>query len=148
MCRQQVCWRIRPLLLLPPLAHALPREHGNREEPARCQKTIVHLVSSVQHAVNSGNSWAFSDGGAGAFYTHFYDDLPQLDSLDWNAIGAKYWQEVTTQKSAEFLVADQFPWGLIRAIGCYEDAVAEVVSKLTAGGPHPPAVKVRKGWYY
>lgn len=129
-----------------PMLYRVNRGIGNN--PPGCQKTIVHLVTSVHHAVNSGNVWAFSDGGAGAFYTQFYDDLAQLDSLNWEAIGAKYWQEVTTQKSAEFLVADQFQWGLIRAIGCYEDAVAEAVNKLTETAANPPAVEVRRGWYY
>ncbi len=121
---------------------------GIGNNPPGCQKTIVHLVTSVHHAVNSGNPWAFSDGGAGAFYTQFYDDLARLESLNWDAIEAKYWQEVTTEKSAEFLIADQLPWGLIRSIGCFEDAVAEAVTKLTAAAPHPPTVEVRREWYY
>lgn len=129
-----------------PMLYRVNKGIGNN--PPGCQRTIVHLVTSVQHAVQTGNSWAFSDGGAGAFYTQFYNDLEMLSSLNWDAINAHYWQEVTTQKSAEFLVADRFDWGLIRGIGCYEDAAAEQVAKLLKDVDNPPAVSVKRSWYY
>ena len=129
-----------------PMLYRVNKGIGNN--PPGCQRTIVHLVTSVHHAVNTGHVWAFSDGGAGAFYTGFFDDLARLDSLSWDAINARYWQEVTTQKSAEFLVADRFPWSEIKAIGCYEDEIAKQVTKLTAGHANAPGVVIRPGWYY
>src|SRR5262249_9808875 len=45
---------------------------GNTGRPTGCQRTILHLVSSVGFGVGLGRAWAVSDGNAGAFHTSFY----------------------------------------------------------------------------
>ena len=90
---------------------------GATGRPAGCQRTIVHLVSRVGTALQTGKDWAISDGNAGAFHTSFYRNLKELKNLDWKSIRATSWQGMTHQKSAEFLVADFFPWPAFHAIG-------------------------------
>jgi len=75
-------------------------------------------------ALQTGKDWAISDGNAGAFHTSFYRDLKELKNLDWKSIRATSWQGMTHQKSAEFLVADFFPWPAFHAIGCHNREVA------------------------
>ena len=116
---------------------------GRTTRPAGCQTSIVHLVSAVDVAVTLGAAWAVSDGNAGAFHTSFFSTLKALDTLDWSAIEAKYWNAVTHQKQAEFLVADFFPWTGILAIGVMDDATkAQAEAKLPAH-THTPTEGIR-----
>jgi hypothetical protein len=72
----------------------------------------------------------------------------ELKNLDWESIRAISWQGMTHQKSAEFLVADFFPWTGIHAIGCHNREVAAQVAAILDPSPHRPVVSVEPAWYY
>lgn len=121
---------------------------GATGKPPGSQREIVHLVSSVADAIAVGHQWAISDGNAGAGPTLFSSNIQQLETLDWGAIRATTWVGRAHQKSAEFLVADFFPWTAIQAIGCYDDAVCTQVSNIIGNHAHQPVVGARPNWYY
>lgn len=121
---------------------------GNTGQPPGCQTSIVHLVSTVARGTGLGQPWAISDGNAGASYPSFYSSLAALDSLDWDAINARYWSGRTNEKMAEFLVADFFPWTAVESIGCHNDQVVAQVRQLLARQNHQPMVKTMINWYY
>ncbi len=121
---------------------------GNTGRPAGCQKSIVHLVSTVGAALARAADWAISDGNAGAYHSLFYKDLKELAELDWQAIRATSWQGRTHQKMAEFLVADFFPWNAFDKIGCCNPETARQVREILDGAGHIPAVSVEHSWYY
>ena len=100
---------------------------GATGRPVGCQQTILHLVSQVSVGISLGRAWAVSDGNAGAFHTWFGSTLDAIKMLDWAAIRATDWRGKTHQKSAEFLVAEFFPWTGIHAIGCHNSGVAKQV---------------------
>ena len=102
----------------------------------------------MQAAIDVGHRWAFSDVGAGAVYVDFYDNLDDLHLLNWPTIKSNSWGGKVPQKTAEFLVADRFPWSHILQIGCFDSVVATEVAKLLAGMPNAPTVGVRKDWYF
>jgi hypothetical protein len=52
------------------------------------------------------------------------------------------------QKSAEFLVADFFPWTGIQEIGCQNSTTADKVRSVLADAAHQPAVAIKTNWYY
>ena len=117
------------------------------------QGEIVHLVSTVQSAVNASvdRPWAFSDGNAGAFYTRFYNSLDQLDRvIDWDAVNSSDWRDpaIKEKKQAEFLVHDHFPWTSIHQIGVYEENIALRVQHAFENHSHHPEVIIRPKWYY
>lgn len=121
---------------------------GNTGRPPGCQATIVHLVSNVGTAVGLGQAWAISDGNAGAFHTSFDADLGALNGLNWPAIRARNWQGKTHEKSAEFLVAEFFPWNCVHQVGCHSSRVAKQVEALIQNHSHQPSVDVQPTWYY
>lgn len=129
-----------------PMLYTLNR--GNTGRPAGCQRTVVHLVSTVEAGISLRKQWAVSDGNAGAFHTSFEASADAIDTLDWAAIRAADWQGRTHQKMAEFLVADTFPWTSIDSIGCHNATVAGQVSALLHNQPHRPVVSVQPSWYY
>ncbi len=129
-----------------PMLYTLNR--GNTGRPAGCQRSVVHLVSTVGVGIDLGRSWAVSDGNAGAFHTSFDAKVEAIADLDWGAIQAINWQGRTHQKMAEFLVSDSFPWTGIHRIGCYNATVAGQVRTLLQNQAHQPVVNVQSNWYY
>lgn len=129
-----------------PMLFALDK--GNTGRPAGCQKTVVHLVSTMAAGIATGRAWAISSGNAGAFHTTFSTDLQALEDLDWEAIRATSWQGKQHQKAAEFLLADSFPWSGIHLIGCQNSGVTAKVNALLEQCAHKPAVELKNNWYY
>jgi hypothetical protein len=121
---------------------------GNTGRPEGCQKSIVHLVSTMAAGIATGKAWAVSSGNAGAYHTTFSAKLDALDALDWVAIQEIQWQGMQHQKSAEFLVADFFPWTAIQEIGCQNSITADKVRSVLADATHRPAVAIKTNWYY
>lgn len=121
---------------------------GATGRPPGCQGTILHLVSTVGIGIALNSAWAISDGNAGAFHTWFGGTLEALKTLDWAAIRATDWRGKTHQKSAEFLVADFFPWEGVQAIGCHNNEVANQVRSLLESRRNQPSITVEKAWYY
>ncbi len=113
-----------------------------------CQKSILHLVSRVSVGIALGQAWAVSDGNAGAFHTCYGSTLDDIKALDWEAIRATDWRGRTHEKSAEFLVADYFPWEGFHAIGCQNKDVAQKVVDSLNSQKHRPAVSIQSAWYY
>lgn len=122
--------------------------HGNTGRPPGCQRTIVHLVSTLAAGIRQSRSWAISDGNAGAFHASFSSDLAALAELDWRAIRATQWQGRTHEKSAEFLLADFFDWQGFHAIGCYSSEIAHQIQSILVSAAHRPTVNVERNWYY
>lgn len=121
---------------------------GNTGRTPGCQRTIVHLVSTLAAGISQTRPWAISDGNAGAFHATFSADLAALAGLDWAAIRATQWQGRTHQKSAEFLLADFFDWSGFHSVGCYNDEIAQQVQNMLTHYAHRPTVSVERNWYY
>jgi hypothetical protein len=98
---------------------------GNVPEYQEGQGPIVHLVSSAEQvaAHRPALRWLFTDGHAVIALSDYYDDLADLDKIDWEIMAARYWADTSDdgdrerRRQAEFLVYQFFPWQLITGIG-------------------------------
>lgn len=120
------------------------------------QEPIIYLVSSVQAIAQADIPFVFTDGHGLATFTEWFANARNLDAVDWNIVGERYWSDRPDdndrkrRKQAEFLVQQAVPWDLITEIGVYSSAVRNEVMKLLSGFPnrHHPPVNVRAEWYY
>lgn len=118
------------------------------------QRPIVHLEADLGEVVEWADEakclWAFSLTNAGAFYTHFYNRLDDLDQINWRAVAATDWRapEIKEGKQAEFLVYDSFPWGLVNRIGVSSMEVRNRTVAALRGAKHQPRVEIQPTWYY
>lgn len=116
------------------------------------QEPVVHLMAdlraSVKWASGIGRKWAFTDINAASRAADFYNDLDQLDQLNWDAIGAKTWPSCRDHKMAEFLMHEGFPWELIRGIGVYSEGIGRRAMAAFGTATHRPQVRVKREWYY
>lgn len=134
-----------PFYLCPRSPMLFTINKGNTGHPPGCQKSIVHLVSTMADALAVGKPWAISSGNAGAYHTTF---AAEIEALDWDAIRATQWQGKQHQKMAEFLVQDFFPWPAIKQIGCFNSGVASKVLDLIKQEKNQPSTEVKSSWYY
>ena len=119
------------------------------------QRSIVYLVVEAEAVVAAGDGWAFTDGHAVMQpLTQYFDQLEDLQRLDWNAIRARNWADTPEdpdrkrRKQAEFLVHRFVPWSLVREVAVIDAAVQAKVGAALAAGAHQPAVAIRPRWYY
>ena len=120
------------------------------------QAPLIYLTTTVQRVRDAGSRFVFSDGHGLARFTSWYDDLAQLDKVDWNLVAARYWldkpddNDRQRRKQAEFLVWNSLDWILIESIGVLSEQVKARVEAALDTFPQRqrPRVEVRREWFY
>lgn len=125
------------------------------------QAPIVHLEADLGAVVAWANQqqrrWAFSLSNAGAGYAQFRNSLNDLHHVDWDAVASSNFSagsytpsgnQVKEGKQAEFLLHDDFPWGLVQRIGVASQAIAVQARTAIANAAHKPQVSVQPSWYF
>ena len=119
------------------------------------QEPLLYLATTAQTVAESGVGYVFSDGHGIKKITGWFDDLGQLDKVDWDVARAKQWNDTLDdpdrkrRKQAEFLVHRFCAWGLLQGIGVIDEPTAARVAGILdeiATTPRP-VVKVKRGWY-
>lgn len=135
-----------------PMLYAIDR--GAVEAYKGQQLSIVYLIVRVQDVVNAGLPYVFTDGNAATGYSLFFNDLSQLDNLNWTSIEAVYWNDTDEtpdrkrEKQAEFLLRDRCPWSFIEGVAVADQRALAQVQQHLAGQAHQPEVQVCRSWYY
>lgn len=128
--------------------------HGRVKVYTEGQGPIVHLVSTVQSVQEAGLPFAFSDGHSRVAFSEFYDDVKELDRVDWQIMKERYWSDTISdndrsrRRQAEFLVHNFFPWELIHSIGVINQRIKARVEEALNDAAHKPLVNVHGDWYY
>jgi hypothetical protein len=118
------------------------------------QRPIVHLQFDLHRvaawADSTGLPWAYTDRNAATRVAHFYNDLSDLDKLNWQAIvSTDFTQSVTKEeKQAEFLIYDQVAWELVERIGVIDAYRKQQVATILKAVDHLPDIVVERDWYY
>lgn len=87
------------------------------------QNDIVFLVCKLESINNSDLEFVFTDRNAKIAIANFYNDLTDLENLQWDIIKSKDWKNDENNlskqdfKQAEFLIKNQVPVNCIYAIG-------------------------------
>lgn len=127
---------------------------GNVEGYTEGQRPVLHLVSSTERVAASGLPFTFTNGHAEMLTSSFYEDLADLDKVDWEVMKAVIWRDTDDdmtrkwRRQAEFLVHNHFPVNLIAGIGVISNKIADSVKQILAETGHQIPVAVRPNWYY
>jgi len=117
------------------------------------QRSVVHLVSSAEAVSAADAPFVFADGHADMDLSEFFDDLDDLNKIDWKIMKAGYWADTDEdgdrkrRRQAEFLIHRFAAWSLVVKIGVLDTEMAERVTEIL-GGAETPLVSVERGWYY
>jgi len=116
------------------------------------QEPIIHLVADLNETVSWANTnkrrWVFTDYNAGSSFFTDYNNLENLNLLNWNAIYATSWRNCKDDKQAEFLLEGFFPWFLVKGIGVKSSTMENKVKSILQNAEHKPDVKTLPEWYY
>lgn len=127
---------------------------GNVEGYSEGQSPVLHLVAFAESAARANLPFAFTNGHAEMATSRFFEDLTDLDKVDWAIMQATYWHDTPEdgtrkwRRQAEFLVHNHFPVSLIRGIGVLSIQIAEEVKQILTAAAHEIEVVVRPNWYY
>ncbi len=103
---------------------------GWRGITKRPQQDIVFIVSSIRRILEHCPEWCFTDGHAKHNISSFYNNVDDLDKLDWDTIKLRHWgggrtyNEIDRQrkKASEFLVKNYVPVKCIWKIYVFNEA--------------------------
>lgn len=126
------------------------------DDPTVAQRDVIYLVSSTEAVAGTDLTWCFTDGHGIEGFTDFYQDLNDVDRVDWDAVRTWRWggkwlsqnPDVKRKKQAEFLVHARFPWTLVERIAVMDREMAALVTELLQGAEHRPPVVIERDWYY
>jgi len=120
------------------------------------QEPLVYLVSTCQAVQVSGAHFVFTNGHALPAYTDYFDDLAQLDQVDWDIVYERYWASTVddmdrqVRKQAEFLIYRFCDWSLIEEIAVINLKMKKRVERILTKFPEieQRPIIVKPGWYY
>ena len=120
------------------------------------QEPILHLEADLNRVVQWANqhdlAWAFTDRNAGDRLVNFYNDLSDLDRVNWTAVASINFRDMLVKvgKQAEFLMFRSFPWKLVDKIGVISEKRKDQVEQKLQNFEldEIPVVSVERSWYY
>jgi hypothetical protein len=120
------------------------------------QEPLIYFVSSAQAVVSAGIPFVYTDGHCLARFTAWFDNLAELDQVDWTVVNRRYWRDDINdmdrqrKKQAEFLVYRYCPWTLIDEIVVINTRIQQRVESIQVGfsPPQRKIVRVVREWYY
>lgn len=121
---------------------------------AEGQDPLVYVLSSVNAIVQRRLAFAFSDGNCSAAFTRFFDDLDDLDQVDWALMNERYWANTAEdgdrrrRRGAEFLVHVAVPWEAVPRVGARTTATARQARSILDRFGRSTPVEVRREWYF
>lgn len=129
---------------------------GREEGYDEGQEPLIYLVSTAQTVERSGTGFVFSNGHGIAAYTDWYDDLSELDQVDWDMVYQRYWADNVDdmdrqrRKQAEFLIHEFCDWSMIESIAVVntrmKTRVENIMNHFSADKRRDVCIK--PDWYY
>jgi len=118
------------------------------------QSDVLHLVSSAEAVQQSELTFVFTDGHAEMDISHFYQNLSDLNKIDWEIMQSRYWNDTNEdgdrkrRRQAEFLVREFFPFSLFVKVSVLKPSIEKQVAALLGEIQPKPIVQVAPAWYY
>lgn len=135
-----------------PMLYAIHK--GNVEGYEGGQSDVIYLVTSVQRISQQGYSYVFTDGHAIMAFSEYYNELGDLDKIDWAVMRNRFWADTSDdsdrkrRRQAEFLVYKSLNIIDIEIFITSNTQVQNnILSKLRSVGHNIP-VDININWYY
>ena len=118
------------------------------------QENIIYLVSSVESVAASNLRYVFTDGHAIMQLSEYYNQLSDLNQVDWDIMKRQYWNDTIDdgdrkrRRQAEFLVYEMLPLANIHQIVVMDSRAEQIVVEKTCEVGTNIPVRVTRDWYY
>ena len=116
------------------------------------EKNIVHLEfdlhSVIEWAEAAEKHWEFTNFNAGSSYYEGYNNIDDLNKLNWRVILSNNWQGEKEAKQSEFLIESKCPFSLVERIGVIDSNIKTKVEEILGDTHNNPNVIIEPQWYY
>ncbi len=120
------------------------------------QEPLLYLVTRIEDVQAAGRPFVFTDGHGLAAFTKWFEQVIDLDKVDWPLVRARYWadnledNDRKRRKQAECLIWQFLPWSAVRAIVTLNEPARQRAAAVLTRYPHrnQPRLMVSPGWYY
>lgn len=118
------------------------------------QDDIVYFVTSTDKVVDAGLPFVFTDGHAIMFITDFYNDINDLDKVDWDIMKERYWNDTEEdpdrkrRRQAEFLIHEKIGLEHFLGIAVRNERMKEIVEDKVKNYKLDLPVVVRPRFYF
>jgi hypothetical protein len=135
-----------------PMLYAIHQR--NVEHCDASQADIVYLISNTETIASSGIKFVFTDGHAIMDLSDYYDDLTNLNMIDWKIMKETYWADTNEdpdrkrRRQAEFLIYEEMPVDLIDMIVVLNETTKIFIEKMIKKFEYQMPVKIKPEWYY
>lgn len=115
---------------------------------------ILVLVSSLYRLIELNIPFLFTDRHALLVAAQFFNNVSQLDKIDWAILQARDFKRDADDLSkveryqAEALVHRHLPVEALLGVGCYDGAIAAELNEHLAKRKVAMQVAIRPGWYF
>jgi hypothetical protein len=137
-----------------PFSVMMKNIHSGRGVKQRSQEEIVILVSSLHHIHEQGHPFLFTDCHAYYQWANFYDDLADLDKIDWPLLQQRNFKRNPDDPAqferyqAEALIHRQLPIAGLLGIICYTKKLESDIEQQVQARGLALRVYARTGWYF
>ena len=129
---------------------------GHRGIKQRSQSDIIFVCSHIDSIVRTCPEFCFTNGHAKDRLTDFYNQIADLNKVDWDAVSRTYWisteeePDLMRRKQAEFLVKSHVPCSCFSGIIVFDDVAAQTVDTIMreAGLFLPVHIDRKRKYYY
>jgi ssDNA thymidine ADP-ribosyltransferase, DarT len=120
------------------------------------QTNIVYLCIPLLDLANPNYQWCFTDGNAAKVITRYFNNLNDIDKIDWRSIVSSDFkhdnadgdEDRIRKKHSEFLVRDHVPNNKIMGIAVYNTNTKETVDEIVQRLGLNISVKVKRNFYF
>lgn len=120
----------------------------------RPNSDVLIFVSTLQHVIDQGSDAVFTDRHAYLTTANFYDDVDDLDQIDWTGLRSKNFKkdpanpERVERYQAEALVHRHVPLSALKGVAVVSESVQADVQKLVDKSGTSLKVRTMPGWYF
>ena len=118
------------------------------------QNDIVYLVTKTDKIVSAELDFVFTDGHAIMNFTDFYNDLKDIDKIDWDIMKEHYWNDTKEdpdrkrRRQAEFLVHQFIDLNCLLGLGVRNERMKVVIEEILKEYEVDLPVLVKPSFYF
>ncbi|MFI8486223.1 type II toxin-antitoxin system toxin DNA ADP-ribosyl transferase DarT [Streptomyces rubrogriseus] len=118
------------------------------------QEPLIYLTSTARLMATQGIPYLFTDGNCASRFTTYYEDLSDLDQVDWAIMRAAIWKDTADdpdrkrRRMAEFLMHRFAPLQAISGMATMNTSMESRLQSILTEHGYAVDVKVQREWYY
>ncbi len=136
-----------------PMLYNIYTGHG---VPRLNQSNIVYLCIPLLDLANPNFQWCFTDGNAAKLITSYFNNLNDIDKIDWRSItsgdfkhdNADGDEDRIRKKHSEFLIKDFVPSNNIKGIAVYNNTTKAIVKEIVDNLGLETSITVKRNFYF